>query len=608
MIRLLLERGDPKRLLIVKERFYVAFDPQTRSFVQQWRGSEREPANGKRRNVTLTVKQASVSAYHWTVPEYNSTNTFVLQPSNTELNMFQPWWQRLFTSGNASPAIGHKTRRRNHLARPHLEHLENRVTPSAVNLTAAVKGTTLMLTEKSAVGISGGSGISISESGAVPGMFTVQLPQGDTINGQVTQMGFGFFATPTKDLGNGRTVASPGITSVVVTLGSGTDTVTFGGTLDLPGNITITGTGGDKTISAGGDVGSLSIILTGKGTETSTFTGLNVAGAATIAHTGTGDTTLTVSNGTNAADNWGSLTVTNGSGFDTIAVGDTNFTGNVTINNGAGGSFSNISATNDQNLTTIGGNLTITTTSGMSESELYDYNVHGNVTINTGIGAAGQENYVGLEDIKSFPNSGVPVINGNVTVIGDSTTGGTLDVVSGTDIVDPNGPGTASDLPLTILGNLTVLANGPASGTGTVLVDLNDLSVADGSTMIITGASTTATVDAQAGTGLTSDYKNVTLSLNGTGDVVNIQDHAGTIKLTGNLTVQLNAGTNSTINAGADAGNDAGVANAQLFLYGKTTITAKKAGNKLFGAPGKVVNNDILFVTEPSISSNITLA
>jgi hypothetical protein len=520
--------------------------------------------------------------------------------------MFQSWWQNLFTSGKASPAIGRRPGRRTYRVRPHLEHLEDRVTPSGVNVTVAVKGTTLLVTEKSPVGISSGSGIDITESGTVPGVFIVQLPAGDTINGQASQA---IFSTPTKNLGNGRTVANPGITAVNVTLGSGADTVTFGGTLDLPGSITLIGTGGNKTITAGsGEVGGLSISLTGSGTETSTFTSLNVEGAATISHTGSGDTTLSISDGTNAANQWGSLTITNGSGFDNIAVGDTNFLGNVTVNNGAGGSLTNVSATNDQNLTNIGGSLTITTTNGQSESELYDYNVHGNVTIHTGVGAAGKENYVGLENIKSFPNSGVPVINGNVTVIGSSSSNVVLDVVAGTDIGDPNGAGTPSDLPLTVLGNLSITANGSAGGTGTVLVDLNDLNVPNGTATITTGASTNATVDIQAGTGLTSDYKNLTLNINGTGNVISIQDQAGTVTDTGSLSIQLNAGTNSTIDLGADATHDTGVANAQLFLLGKTTIKATKAGNKLFGALNKVVNNNILFITPPSISPNITLA
>jgi hypothetical protein len=434
---------------------------------------------------------------------------------------------------------------------------------------------------------------------------TVQVPQGNTING-----GSANFTTPTANLGGGRTAATVGITAVNVTLGSGTDTVSVS-VVSLPKGLTITGTGGDKTINAGGNVGSLTITLSGNGKESSSFTGLNVAGNATITHPGTGDTILTISNGTNAALDWGSLTVSNGSGFDTNAIGDVNFSGSVTIKNGAGGSFTNVSASNDQNLTTIGGNLTISTTSGVSESEFYDYNIHGNVAISTGPGVSGEKNYVGLENIKSFPNSGVPVVSGSVTVVGSSPANGTLDVVAGTDLGDPSGPGTASDLPLTILGNLTITANGPASaasGVGAVFIDLNDLNVPNGTTSITTGPTTTAAVDIQAGTGLLSVYNNVTITLNGAGNVINVQDQAGTVRFTGAVTVTLNTGTNSTIDAGADTNNDTGVANAQLFFYGKITLKAVKAGNKLFGEPNHTINNNIFFVTLPVVSSNFTFA
>jgi len=517
--------------------------------------------------------------------------------------MFAYLWQRLLNKRKSWTANGGRLQPGRSRVRLQLERLEDRVTPSGVNVTAVVHGTTLDLTETSSVGISSGQGILIQGNSLPVGSVTVQTPTGDTINGEMTGGGgtFGIFTT-----------GPAAITAVKITLGSGADKLDLAN-LNLTGALTISGTGGDKTVNAGGSFGSLSLNFQGNGSETSTFTSVDVAGAATINHPGTGDTSLTISSSNNSGHNWGSLTVTNGQGLDTTAIGDTSFAKNLTINNGAGGSFTNISATNDANLTNIGGNLTINTTSGQSDSELYDYNVHGNVTITTGTGTAGQENFVGLENIQTFSTSGIPVISGNVTITGSTPASGHLDVVAGTDLGDPmvnGGAGAAADLPLTILGNLTINATGPAQTPRPVFVDLNDLNVPNGTTTITLGAGTQGnTVDVQAGISLTSVYNNFTVVSSSSGNGISIQDQGGTTVFHGKVDVQLKVGTTGTIFLAADAGNDAGVGSgggavAEVFFWEQTTFKANVPGNKFYGkANSGSFNTNIFFAEEPTTTN-----
>jgi len=525
--------------------------------------------------------------------------------------MFKSWWQRLLNNQRSSVSVARRRRERpRNQVRLQLEHLEDRLTPSVVNISASVSGTILTIKK-----VSGDDSITIT-AGAAFGELTVSVPGPNTINR------------------SGQTFNTTGaVTTVVVKLGNGTDSLTFDGTtatgngpINLSGGLTISGTGGDKTLALTTvnllDDADLNIALTGSGTETSTFTGVNVAGAASISHPGAGDTSVTIAApapaGPNAVFNWGSLTINNGKGFDSNAVGDTNFAGNVTINNGPGspgdtslqgGSLTNISAANDQNLANIGGNLMVTTASGESATELYDYNVHGNVNINTGTGIAGQQNpnFVGLENIQTVATSGIPVILGNVNITGNANaiTGVPgLVVDAGTDVQDPNG-GAAADLPLTILGSLGI----HVTGSGAASITLNDLNVPKGSTIVTLGGSTkNNTLVVQAGTGLTSVYQGFTLTSNATGgNTVSIQDQAGTIQFGGAVNLTFNTG-NTTVNVGADVSNDTGVTNALVELFGATTVKGRKGGsNSFFGAPGKVPNSNILFITAPDVS-NFTLS
>ncbi len=309
--------------------------------------------------------------------------------------------------------------------------------------------------------------------------------------------------------------------------------------------------------------------------------------------------TVNILSSTNQAYTWGSLTIATGistnsshaSGTANYAIGDTNFVGNVTISNRCLDGVTRIRAANDQNLANIGGNLSISSLAD-SLSELADYNVHGNVAI---VGGAANTTSVGLEDVQSFATSGIPIIKGNVGITGGNMT------------VDVGESGGAGNLPLNVLGNFTITKSGP----GHADITLNDLNVPRGTTTLSLFGSTTQgdQVAVQAGAGFTSVYNNFTLVSNGTGaNTISLQDQSGTLVFGGTVTIQINAGTNSTVEVGADMTSDTGVAGALVELFGPTSIHAVRRGNTFFGAPGKVVNSNILFFTKPTISSNFTFS
>jgi hypothetical protein len=461
--------------------------------------------------------------------------------------------------------------------RPALESLEGRLTPT--NVSATIIGTTLVLAKTAP----GNDSLTITRA-ATFGELTVTTTAGNTINHTLTT-----FTTPSA------------ITAVTVNLGSGDDTLTLDGTatngaINLPGSLVILGSGGNKTLSATSvnllRGGSLAVLLSGNGTETSTFTDVNVSGAATVTHTGVGDTTFTITtSGTPRPDavvNWGNLTIVNGSGKDTNTISDVNFRGSVSVNNGAGGSLTNISATNDQNLTSIGGSVTILNATGQTDNELYDYNVAGNVVISTGAGVSGQTtpNFVGVENIKSFPNSAIPVIGGSVTVVGTTLAGASPQLV-----IDFGTGTTPANLPLVISGNLTILAG----GAGSVDINLNDLTVI-GTTTVELGAQTHGDTFQVQGSSVTSVFNNFILISAATGnDTFSIQDSAGSIEFAGLVSVSLGAG-NDTLNLAADSTHTTGVTGAVVDLFGASVFNGGTGTNHKFEGTH---NTNVFFAITP---------
>jgi hypothetical protein len=433
--------------------------------------------------------------------------------------------------------------------RPVLECLEDRLTPSS--FTAVVTGTKLTITKTT----TGGSGSNLVIAPAATfGELTVTSSAGDILNGSANPFTTSKpVATVVVALGNSGTVAN-----------SAEDTLTFDGStgtgpINLTGGLSIAGTGGDKVLALTDmnllHAAPLNVTLKGNGVEMSTFTNVNVGGAATITHPGVGNTTVAITNnagnpGPNVVFNWGSLSITNGQGANVNAIHDTNFAGNVTINNGPGdgttlgadgGSKNIISALNDQTLTTIGGSVTITTTSGMSDSELSDYNVHGNVTINTGPGIAGQTagSIVDVENQQTVSTSGIPAIGGNVSITGTTA----ADATSPSGLTINVG---ASSNPLIMHGNLTVSATGTkdksTGNIGSVTVNLTDLLIASGAASITIGGQTANDTVSINGANMVSHYGDLSITSN-TGGNFNIQNMAGETDVANTVSLHSSGGT-----------------------------------------------------------------
>ncbi len=400
-----------------------------------------------------------------------------------------------------------------------------------------------------------------------------------------------------------------------VNLGAAAGTLTIGSansSVNVTGTFTLTAKPTNSnavSISALDDTfGALNWRLSGKGTETALFTDTSVTGAATIntsAFTGAAGTTgvgasptTTFTINTSAANTatfntWGSLSITNGTGSDINSITDTNFKGNVTIANGAGatgdssqfgGSDNIMSADHDNNLLSIMGNLSITTTTGQSDTEVYDYNVHGNVTLGAGTGTTNQTNanVIGLEDNQT--NSGTtPDIHGNVTITGSALPTANLTygllVALGTNVnVNQNLIAYTNSYPLVIQGNLAITI----AGSGSPDINLNDLTVATGSTTITLATEVNSLVQVQ-GTDFVSVYNTFTISsrstVSGVGnDIYSLQDTTGTLEFNGAVKVTVGF-TGNILDLAADAVDRAGVPGAMLDLLGTSSFTAGAGTN-----------------------------
>ena len=114
-------------------------------------------------------------------------------------------------------------------------------------------------------------------------------------------------------------VAGANVTYTLTVVDNGpSDAANLSVTDTLPAGLTIAGTSGNKTITILDTrllSGSLTVSLTGNGTETSTFTDVRV-GAASISHRGAGDSSVTinVSGNAKALNHWGSLSIKSGIG------------------------------------------------------------------------------------------------------------------------------------------------------------------------------------------------------------------------------------------------------------------------------------------------------
>ncbi len=241
-------------------------------------------------------------------------------------------------------------------------------------------------------------------------------------------------------------------------------------------------------------------------------------------------------------------------------------------------------------MATIGGNVTIT---GIGSTFLDDYNVNGNVTIHNSGGAPA---VVGVENLKT--SVGIPVIDGNVTITGATATGMNPGLIIDIGTGGADGTNTTLNNPLFIEGNLGITA----SGTGSVAVDLNDLSVANGTTSVNLGAQTSGdTVQVQGSASVTSVFDAFNITSSAAGTTVGIQDAAGTIEFGGAVNVQLGGkSATNTLDLAADSGNAAGVVGAVVDLFSPAVFNGGAGTTStLFGESNETLNTDLFFATAP---------
>jgi hypothetical protein len=456
------------------------------------------------------------------------------------LKMFESLWRRFRPWSSVLSLNPRQPARRRNRAIPRLEALEDRLTPTNVGTT--IFGTTLTVIKTN----TGGINLTVVNAGFE--QYTITTSGGNTINGSTSPF----------------TNAIP-VTSIVFKLGGGSDNLTLDGTangnINLPAGLQIIGTGGDKTISAQqvylfGKT-PLSINLAGGGNETATFTDVNVSGPATIVHKGAGTTNLTIqasSNNPDLVNSWSGLSVTNGTGQDLNTITDTNFAGNVVINNGPGdgttgtfgGSHNIFSASLNQGLLTVTGGVTIATSTGQSNTEVFDYNVKGTLSINAGAGKTNQgtANYVGIEDAVT--------VAGNIPSLGSiAITGAAVANLNPGLTVDIGTNSAGKDFPVVIENALSI----SATGSGAAGVILNDL-IANTAAVSVTFGKTTSgntlTVHAD-GDGVVSQLGSLLVTSQSTkNSTYNIQTIIGTLNISNAMSYKFGNGAD-TINVGSSS-------------------------------------------------------
>ncbi len=547
--------------------------------------------------------------------------------------MFNSLWRRFQQWRSLINADSRRPQRRQRtLLR--LEALEDRLTPTA-NFTGAfgtgVNAATFTITETGVNGSTANGNLTIINAGAGFQQFTFGPGANSLFDGGVSNFT--------------NAVAEP-IDKIVINLAGGTDNITLNGTgsnggngpIKLGGGLTITGTGGAKTIALDqvdlvGSSANLTMTLNGSGTDISTITDTNVGGAATITH-GSGNTEFTINTSTQnlqELNTWNSLTITNGAGSDINTIQDTDFAGSVNINNGAGndtngqfgGSQTIFSALNNKGLLTVAGGLSIATTSGQSDTEVYDYNVGGTLNINAGSGASGLGDFVGISNKQT--NSGTVMAIKTVTITGAAV----ANVNPGLNVL--LGTGTSGgDFPLVIEDGLTI----GATGSGSAGFTLNDLFVTGTTTLNLASSTKGDTVNI-LGDQVLSTYDNLTINgsaggnntynlqtatgtvevvgaanfnLGGGNDAVNVGSSSGAVTITGNLGVSSTAGNKTITVIGATSASDpqnAVLGGVNIALTGAGTETTSFVDTNVSGAAtvSHLGTGDTTFTTNTSTNN-----
>jgi hypothetical protein len=418
--------------------------------------------------------------------------------------------------------------------RPTLEVLECRLTPSS-NITTSLMGGNLTITDNAA------ANITLSQPAA--NEVTITTAAGTTINGQTSPV------TITGVTGN-----------LNVNLGAGNDGLTF----DLSnnsfavGNLSITGTTGNKTVvtSTNGATNGNFLTVNGNYSETlgngSEFTSLDqfdVSGNMNIQHAnGNSLVFLSVDSGNLGSvfnTVGGNMSVVNmtgfgmvGSGFDVDALEETNVGGNITALMGTGdpttgfAGWTTVGSLSTNASVTVGGNVNIIGTSGFlafgdfanDGEEVANAHVTGDVMMNLGSGAG---------NTALFGNSAEP-----------SSTSANNVVITGSGAHDA-----VTIAPSTVSGNLAVTLTG--QGGNSITVD--DLSVAKNTTLMAAGGGNSIAIDNQV-PGSTFGGS-VMILTGGTNNILEINSHSqgapGTTTFEGPVFADLGGGDDELILAEA---------------------------------------------------------
>jgi hypothetical protein len=350
--------------------------------------------------------------------------------------------------------------------RPTFERLEDRWTPAG-NVTASFSALTGTLT---ITGDAFGNAVDISQTSF----------KSFNVTGTATTITKGAATFPA-----GTPVNFANVTNIVMNMGYGNDTVTFGlqtaGPILIAGNLTINGSTGNNTVETAiipnslTVIGNMSITNLG-GNDSNILNEINVGHALTI-NNGDGDTDNEVADQQAGGGTLGSLSITNGAGFDQDNIEGVNVTGAVVINDGTE-RFSDelgdeVAFLPDGQTTPLKlGSLSITNASGQVSINIFnDYNISGNVTIHYGSG--GQ--IAGFVFFDSFSQEDLPV-----------TVKGSVNISPGVAAA-PNGFVTifvGGAFGTNIQGNLTIAAPSNAQNT----IQLGGALAIGGATSITTGA------------------------------------------------------------------------------------------------------------------------
>jgi hypothetical protein len=196
-----------------------------------------------------------------------------------------------------------------------------------------------------------------------------------------------------------------GITDMAIMLGNGSDSLNFSNSVqavDITGSLTITSTGGGKTLSAYD-------LTVGKNLSITYANAPGVQQSNTLVDPTIGGS-VTIHNGNSSGDNYfyrdaagnstihGNVTIANGAGYNETTIEDINVGGNVTVTNGPAptsgvhsgyaGYVEIYNYYNNSALSIIRGNVSVSYKTGVVDYDgIWDTEVLGNVTFNHGSGS-----------------------------------------------------------------------------------------------------------------------------------------------------------------------------------------------------------------------------